>query len=91
VRINGVDDGAASRVPVIPEAGRCSERCEGSRVFDELEGQRTGWLEVRPTLFLGNAPEVIRRGKIDAKIKRDALNGFRGLMLPRCLRSVTHF
>src|SRR5215813_6299427 len=29
-------------------------------------------LEVRPTLFLGNAPEVVYRGPIDAKIERDA-------------------
>src|SRR4030095_10480568 len=72
VWINGIDDGAAARVPVVPEAGRGRERGEGSGVFDELEGQRTGRLEVRPTLFLGNAPEVIRRGKIDAKIQREA-------------------
>src|SRR5262249_8410156 len=44
---------------------------EGPSVFDELEGQRTVGLEVRATLFLGNAPEVVRGGPIDTKIERE--------------------
>ena len=59
-------------VPVVPDAGRRGQRGERSGVFDELERQRTGRLEVRPTLFLGNAPEVVRRGPIDAKTEREA-------------------